>query len=180
MKAKLVSLLFDPIARKQRLTIQIDGDFRHRYDELEGKDLEITFKPWRKKRSLNANAYCWELLGELSEAMNLPSEEIYRNAIKAVGIYKDFPPLPKAEANTLKTAWKQLGIGWQTDVLDYDEDGSRVIVRCYYGSSVYNTRQMSRLLDWIIEDCKALGIETMTPEELASLKAKWKGAELDA
>ena len=180
MKAKLVSLLFDPIARKQRLTIQIDGDFRHRYDELEGKDLEITFKPWRKNRSLNANAYCWELLGELSEAMNLPSEEIYRNAIKAVGIYKDFPPLPRAEANTLKTAWKQLGIGWQTDVLDYDEDGSRVIVRCYYGSSVYNTRQMSRLLDWIIEDCKALGIETMTPEELASLKAKWNGAEIDA
>jgi hypothetical protein len=179
MKCRIDRLGLDVLTKQQTLTILLDGDFRHRYDELKDKDLEVTFKPWRKKRSLNANAYCWELLGELSEAMNLPAEEIYRNAIKAVGIYKDFPPLPQAEANTLKTAWRQLGIGWIADQLDYDEDGSRVVVRCYYGSSVYNTRQMSRLVDYIVQDCKALGIETKTPEELAYLKEQWKGADID-
>lgn len=178
MKARLEKLGFDFAEKKQTLTLTIDGDFRRRYDELKDKDLDLTLKPWRKKRSLNANAYCWELLGELSEAMNLPAEEIYRNAIKAVGIYKDFPPLPISEANTLRTAWRQLGIGWQTDVLDYEQD-DMVIIRCYYGSSVYNSKQMSRLVDYIVSDCNALGIETKTPEELARLKEEWKGVDLN-
>lgn len=43
----------------------------------------------------------------------------------------------------------------------------------YYGSSTYNTEQMSRLIDNIVQDCKAVGIETMTPAELAALKDAW-------
>lgn len=179
MKARIEKLGFDFASGKQTLTIVIDGDFRHQFDLLKDKDLELTLKPYRKKRSNNANAYCWELIGQLAEAMNLPSEHVYRNAIKAVGIYKDFPPLPQREANTLKTAWKNLGLGWIAEQLDYDEDGDSVVVRCWYGSSVYNTKQMTRLLDYIIQDCKALGIETRSPEDIAILTASWKGANID-
>lgn len=179
MRAKLSDLSFDFQTGKQRLTLTIDSDFRKRYDEFKDKELEIEIKPYRAKRSRNANAYLWELIGRLSEAMNLPSEEIYRMAIKAVGVYRDFPPLPQAEANTLKTAWKNLGLGWFSEQLDFDENGNDIIVRCYYGSSVYNTKQMSRLIDHIVSDCNALGIETKTPEELARLKEEWKGANIN-
>jgi hypothetical protein len=40
----------------------------------------------------------------------------------------------------------------------------------YYGSSTYNTAQMSLLIDHLVQDAKALGIETMTPQELEALK----------
>ena len=178
MKARLFDLSIDPWKRTQRLVFDIDGDFRKEYDELIGKDLELEVKPYRKKRSLNANAYMWELVGQIAEKINLPAREVYRLAIKQVGIYKDFPPLPIREAETLKTVWCSLGIGFQTDIVDYDEDGDSVIIRCYYGSSTYNTKQMTRLLDYVIEDAKALGIDTRTPEEISALEAAWKGVKL--
>ena len=48
-----------------------------------------------------------------------------------------------------------------------------VNVTVWYGSSVYDTEQMSRLIDAVVEDCKAVGIETMTPEELDALMIRW-------
>ena len=47
-------------------------------------------------------------------------------------------------------------------------------LRAYYGSSTYDTRQMSVLIDNLVQDCKALDIETMTPDKLALLKEGWQ------
>ena len=44
----------------------------------------------------------------------------------------------------------------------------------YYGSSSYDTEQMSSLIDLLVDDCKAQGIETATPDELARYKEEWK------
>ena len=41
------------------------------------------------------------------------------------------------------------------------------------GSSDYDTAQMSRLIEIIIQECKAQGIETMTPRELDALVSRW-------
>ena len=46
-------------------------------------------------------------------------------------------------------------------------------LRCYYGSSTYDTKQMSQLIDNLVQDCKALGIETLTPDKLALLTEEW-------
>jgi hypothetical protein len=45
---------------------------------------------------------------------------------------------------------------------------------CYYGSSYYDTAQMSRLIELAVQDCKELGIETRSEEEIASLLGEWK------
>jgi hypothetical protein len=47
------------------------------------------------------------------------------------------------------------------------------VIRAYYGSSTYNTKQMSRLIDAIVEDCKEMDIETLTPRELDAMKSRW-------
>lgn len=73
MKCRIVDFTADMISRKQRLTLALDGDFRGQYDNLKDKDLEITVKPWREKRSLDANAYCWVLINKLAEVLNLPA-----------------------------------------------------------------------------------------------------------
>ena len=61
--------------------------------------------------------------------------------------------------------------------LDYG-DNDTVTVRCFYGSSQYNTKQMSRLIDDIIQDCEALGIETKSPDEIANMISQWKAVGL--
>ena len=68
--------------------------------------------------------------------------------------------------------WRRNGIGWQTETFDSKLDGCTNVI-LYYGSSVYSSSQMARLLDLITEDCKAQGIPTETPDELARLKSMW-------
>ena len=139
-------------------------------------DCEI--KEHREKRSLDANAYCWVLLDKLADAIRSTKEEIYLQKVREVGPYKDFS-LAEDEAKTFRVAWEKLGTGWPTEQVDYGRDGDRVVVRAYYGSSTYNTKQMSRLIDSIVQDCKDLGIETLPPEKLAAMKEEWGRASAD-
>lgn len=130
-------------------------------------------KEYKKKRSLDANAYFWLLLDELSMALGEDKETLYLRYIKESGIFRDFCLLPE-EVGTLRKAWSMLGTGWHTEHVDYAEDGERLIIRAYYGSSTYNTKQMGRLIDSVVSDCKSVGIETLPPDKLAALKEGWK------
>lgn len=158
------------------LEIEAEGDVRGVFDKYSQKDCDIEIKKHREKRSLDANSYMWVLCDKLARKINSPKitkEEIYRTAIREVGIFKDFGNLSEKDAETLMTAWQLLGTGWIAEQVDYEKDGEHVRIRCYYGSSKYNTKQMSRLLDWIIAECKEQGIETATPDEIARMKALW-------
>lgn len=139
-------------------------------------DCEI--KQHRDKRSLEANAYCWTLLDKLADVLRTTKEELYLQKVREIGPYKDFT-LTEDEARTFRVAWEKLGTGWPTEQVDYDRDGDRVVIRAYYGSSTYNTKQMSRLIDSIVEDCKAVGIETLTPLMLDAMKEAWGHAPHD-
>ncbi len=154
--------------RKQRLTIEIDTDFREGFDALKGADIEVSIKKWRKKRSNDANSYMWVLLDKLADALHTTKEELYLNYIRQYGVYKDFT-LTEDEAKTFKVVWEAFGTGWPTEQVDYSPDGDRVVIRAYYGSSRYDTKRMSRLIDAIVQDCKELGVETMSPDELRSI-----------
>lgn len=170
MKAKIIDFCVG-FNRKQRLTLEVEGDFRNTYDELKDCDCDLQLKKHRERRSNNANAYCWQLIGQIAELMHQSAEDIYRDAIRRVGIFRDVE-LTEQAAKTMQHVWKAHGIGWLTEQVDETENG--VLIRFYYGSSVYNTKQMSRLIDDIVTDAKELGIETKTPEELALLKDEWR------
>lgn len=127
-------------------------------------------KERRKKRSMNANNYFWQLVDQIAAALGRVKEDLYLEYIKQVGVFKDFT-LSEEQAKTFRVAWSMLGVGWPTQQVDYD--GDNVVIRAYYGSSQYNTRQMSRLIDMAVEDAKDLGIEVLTPLELERMKEEW-------
>lgn len=139
----------------------------------------------RKKRSLDANAYCWVLLSKLSEELSrygtvISPEDIYRNLIPHVGGNSKILPIREDAIEEWKAIWGSGRTGWVCE--DIGEcrtlPGYHNII-CYYGSSTYDTEQMSRLIDLIIQECRQLGIETMTPMELAALKSRWEDAQED-
>jgi len=140
------------------------------------KDYTADIKEYRKKRSLNANAYAWELINALAVKLNLPSDEIYRQYIKDVGVYRVME-INEGALNTFKTAWQNNGTGWICEKVDLCQHDGFVLIKAYYGSSCYNTKQMSRLIDAIVQDCKQLEIETLPPEKLSLLKEKWTNKE---
>ena len=139
---------------------------------IPGKKYVAEIKEFRKKRSLDSNNYFWQLCDQIANKLGRTKEDIYIDYIKAVGVFKDFH-LTREDAPTLRTAWSMLGTGWPTEEVDYQQDGDGVVVRAYYGSSRYNAKQMSRIIDMAVQDAKSLGIETLTPDELARMNIEW-------
>lgn len=134
-------------------------------------NLEV--KEYREKRSLDANAYAWVLIHRLAAAMRLEPEEVYILNIPKIG--DNFTPMCVREQDVDKfiKSWNSNGLGWPVKDLGASQvQGCRVLA-AYHGSSTFNKDQMSRLIDNLVQDCKALGIETLTPEKLSLLKEEW-------
>lgn len=136
------------------------------------KQYTVTIKENRPKRSLDANAYAWVLLDKLAEKLNKSKYDIYKQYIKDIGGVSETVCVLEKAADKLIEGWEHNGIGWQTDRLKSKLEGC-VNVVLYYGSSVYDTAQMSRLIDMIVQDCRAMGIETKDPSELERLVTEW-------
>ena len=128
------------------------------------KDEEIEVK--RKKRSKKANAYFWELLQELCFEMNIDVIEEYKKRVKELGIFQTFV-LDTKNLATFTHLWETNGISWFVEKVE--ENGDKTTINAYYGSSSYNSKQFSRLLDNLVQDCKSVGIQTLDEREIEEL-----------
>lgn len=135
---------------------------------------DLTIKEHRKKRSLDANAYFWELVGQLADALRITPKEIYRQAIQNIGGNYEIIPIKAEAADKFKEAWEKNGLGWPCVDIGASKIPGYRNLKAYYGSSTYDTRQMSLLIDHIVQDCKAVGIDTRSKEELDSLLSAWQ------
>ena len=97
---------------------------------------------------------------------------VYREAIKEIGGVSDIVCVQNEAVDKLREGWEAHGLGWQTDVMPSKIEGCTNVV-LYYGSSTYDTKQMSALIDILVQDAQALGIETATPEQIAKYKELW-------
>lgn len=134
-------------------------------------DLEV--KEHRKKRSLDANAYAWVLIHKLAAVERITPEEVYLLNIPKVG--NNYTPVCLRECDVQRfiKSWESNGLGWPVKDLGPSQVPGCRNLFAYHGSSTYDTAQMSKLIDNLVQDCKALDIETMTPDKLALLKEGW-------
>lgn len=136
-------------------------------DDFKPGDFDIRQR--HKRRSLDSNGYFWELVGQLAEATGEPKTEIYRRAIKEIGGNSTTVCVKKSAVKSLRRGWERNGLGWVTEETPSKIDGCTNVI-LYYGSSTYDSKQMQRLIDFVVQDCRALGIETLTPAELEALQ----------
>lgn len=132
------------------------------------KLLDVTIKKHRKKRSLTANAYCWVLLDKLAEKLNTTKTELYKHAIKEVGKF-EMIPIKSEAVETFISAWQGQGLGNIAERIRTSTMDGYEVIQAYYGSSTFDSKEMARLIDYIVEECKAQGIETMSEEEIRRL-----------
>lgn len=142
-------------------------DFLSKQDKV--KKYEI--KEYREKRSLDANAYAWVLLGKLQNKLNVPKEDIYRDLIRNIGSYEVIP-IKNEAVDKFREAWSIKGLGWLTETTESKLEGYTNIL-AYYGSSIYNSKEMTRLIELIIQECNQLDIETKSEAEINSLLKEW-------
>lgn len=142
------------------------------------KDREYTaeLKEYRERRSLDANAYFWTLCNRLSEVIGIAPDDIYIELIRSIGGNFTVLPIKSEAVDRFKEIWQSKGIGWLCEEIGESKLNGYINVRAYHGSSTYDTKQMSRLIDMMVSECKSNGIETMTPKELESLIERWGSA----
>ena len=167
MRGRFIDLTIG-MNRKQRITLELDSDFQNEYDRLKNAELNIEINKHRKRRSLDANAYAWVLIDKLAAALSLDKAAVYKEAIRNIGGVTETVCVKERAAAKLVSAWEAHGIGWQTATMPSKIQGCINVV-LYYGSSTYDTKQMSLLIDHLVYEAKELDIETMSPTELQKL-----------
>lgn len=175
MKGKLKDLTRN-MDGSWNLTVTLDGDCRAIWDKYREKDVDVDVKQYLEKRSLTANAFCWALCSDIGKALRppIPKEEVYRKAIRDVGEYEPFP-VKEAAVERFQSRWAGKGVGWFADVIDDSKIPGYKLVFAYYGSSVYDTEEMSTLIDYLVDDAEQMGIPIpLGKEEMERLKADWR------
>ncbi len=171
MKARLhdISVTLDG---KTLLTIEAPESCRTLWDELREHDVDVSIKRFRKRRSLDANAYAWVLISKLAEKTGEKKAAVYQNEIREVGGACQVVCVQDKAVDALRDGWSRNGLGWVTDVIPSKIKGCTNVI-LYFGSSIFDSAQMATFIDHIIQDCKAVGIETMPPDELEALLGAW-------
>lgn len=135
-------------------------------DNANGK-YTATIKKYRNKRSLNANAYAWVLITRIADALRADKDEVYFEMLRRYGQSNVISVAPEVPIGSYVKYYELFGVGTA---------GGRWFnhYKVYKGSSEYDTREMSVFIDGIVSECKEMGIETLTPCELAFLKEGWQ------
>ena len=128
-----------------------------------------TLKERKEKRSLDQNGYYWVLCNQLSAVLHLSPTEIYRKHIRDIGGNYEVTPIKAEAVKRWVQNWERQGIGFVAEDMGESKIKGYRNVRNYYGSSTYDTAQMSRLLDLMVADCEENGIVTLSEEEIERL-----------
>lgn len=141
------------------------------YDTTKDKELNIEVKEFKYKRSLEANSYAWVLCTELAKVLGTSKDDIYEGMVQRYGsldLDDDGAPIEVAMLEYIPVS--KLGGHWKC-IQTYGGYSTYLKLK---GSSEMDTKEMSHFIDGIVSECKELGIETMTPNELERMKQQWK------
>jgi hypothetical protein len=164
-KCQIVSILSDS------LVIQLKGANRHELETLvKDTDYRLKIVKWTEKRSLDANAYAWVLITKIAEKVGSSKDEIYENMLCAYGTVDDEVPPITVIAGVDMSKFADHFFRFDSRKIGDKEFDCYLRIK---GSSEMNTKEMSHFIDGIVFEAKQLRIETMTPDEIAELKARW-------
>ena len=165
MRGRLIDASFG-YNRKQRITIELDSDFRNGYDKLKDFDVEITIKKWRARRSKDANAYFHVLVSQIAMAIGSTDEEVKRKLVKDYGVFK------KDEDGNYIGLKQPLSVDidaiypYTVFYKQIEENGK--MKNCYLvrkRTSEMDSAEMAQLIDRTIQEAQELGIDTDTPDQ---------------
>lgn len=133
----------------------------------QARDQLFEIKKHRKKRSLNANNYAWALIGQIADTVGLNKNEVYLNMLHDYGQSEMVTVEKGVDITGYIKYYKHAG-----DSIINGHEAIHYII--YKGSSEMDTKEMSILIDGIVQEAKNLDIETLESKELEALKNNWR------
>ena len=154
-------------------TVRVQSQLVALLPELaKGKEFDCTIETHREKRSLNANDYSWVLQDQISKALNRRIDDLHKEMVLQYGV-KNFYSIQKEALESAIRMFDYYEIKGESEV----NGKTFVHVKAGIGTHLYDTKEMAKFLDGVVQEAKDLGIETKTPKELAELKSLWKSGE---
>ena len=173
LTGKLLDMSLDFMSGKPKLTVELNEKqtAMSLYDEL-NKEEKLSFKisKFREKRSLNANAYAWKLLTEIGNILRSSKETIYLEMLKRYGQREVISVQAHIPIQGFIKYFEEIG----------ESSTNGKLFKHYFvfkGSSEFDKREMAIFIDGIVDEAKALGIPTETPEQIAKMKSLWETGE---
>lgn len=175
-KGRLKGISKDWMSGKWGILFETQEDITSIVKEAGEKELTVSFREFRKKRSLDANAYYWQLLSKLAEALGISKSRAHNLMLIRYGqleeydgrlVYVVVPDTPDGVERALEADAYHIK---PTSEVQAGQDGT--LFRTYKmlrGSSSYNTKEMSELIHGLVSECRQTGIETMTPDQIADM-----------
>lgn len=122
----------------------------------------------KQKRSLNANALLWHCLGEIANTLNTDKWEVYLQMLKRYGKYTYICVKPNV-VDSVKKQWRECEV-----LGDIEINGQKAVqMLCYFGSSTYDSKEFSVLLNGVISEMEEMGLATPESEELERIMEQW-------
>ena len=169
LTGKITGALIDFATGKPKLELSVNevNDFKQLVDELKDKEkLSLDIKQYREKRSLNANNYAWKLITEIANVLRASKEEIYLLMLKRYGQSEIISVLSHIPIDNYVKYFEEAGESTLNGKLFKH-------YRVFKGSSEFDSREMAIFIDGIVSEAKELFIQTMTPNQIAEMKAMW-------
>lgn len=165
-RGRLRSASKDILSGKTLLTLEVDSHVDLK--ELEG-DLRITTKKWREKRSKDANALFWACVGEIAAVLHEDKWEVYLGLLKSYGRFS-YVIVPEGAVDRMKEMWRETEV-----VGDIDVNGRKAVqMLCYYGSSTYDSLEMSNLINGTMQEMDSLEIPRPDGREIRRALEEWE------
>ena len=158
--------------RRVRLELETNGNLED-IEKLKEKDLTISLSRYRKKRSLDANAFLWKCLGDMAAVLGMTAWDMYLYSLKRYGKYT-YIKIIETAYTSLQKVWRETKIVGETMEKNPEtgEQCKYLEVLCYFGSSTYDSKEFSVLLSGVIEDMAELGLERPTDDHLKAIIAE--------
>lgn len=167
--AKLDGVTQDYMTGDKLITFRADDLNISDVSILQDIRLKVKAEKARKHRSLDCNRYLWALIGKMAENLRTDKWTIYLKMLKQYGQFTYVVIRPKA-VETFKAQWREC-----EELGEIEVNGQKGIqFLCYFGSSTYDQSEIGVLIDGVISECKELGIDTLTPDEIAKMVEVWK------
>lgn len=171
LRGRLIDIVQDIRNKTFRITFEV-MQLPKGLDALRDMTIRLLLKKWRDKRSITANAYYWVLVGKIAEYINQPQSVVHNMLLRAYGVLDIvdgdsmtvFVPDTEEAANEVLRK-ETYHLRPTSKVID-GKKGRLRAYRIMLGSSYYDTKQFSTLLDGAISECKEMGLETLPEDEI--------------
>ena len=137
-------------------------------DKFKEKEVMVEISQWHKPRSNDQNKMLWGIIGKMAIELESTDDEIYLQMLKDYGV-SDYLAF-KSDTENINAIMKSLKY---CEIENSPLENAKRL-KVYIGSSNYNTKQFTRLLNGIIDECKQLGIYEEIKQDSEEIKSLLK------